>query len=53
MSVIAANLEVPWGIAFLPGGDALFTERDSGRLLRMDSSGNIEEVQTLPTPGLR
>jgi glucose/arabinose dehydrogenase len=50
-SVIAANLVVPWGIAFLPNGDALFTERDSGRLLRMDSSGNIEEVQTLPTRG--
>ena len=49
--MIAANLEVPWGIAFLPGGDTLFTERDSGRLLRMDSSGNIEEVQTLPTRG--
>jgi glucose/arabinose dehydrogenase len=50
-TVIATNLEVPWGIAFLPNGDALFTERDSGRLLRMDASGNIEEVQTLPTRG--
>jgi glucose/arabinose dehydrogenase len=50
-SVIATNLEVPWGIAFLPNGDALFTERDSGRLLRMDASGDIEEVQTLPTRG--
>jgi glucose/arabinose dehydrogenase len=50
-SVIATNLEVPWGFAFLPDGDALFTERDSGRLLRMDASGNIEEVQTLPTRG--
>jgi glucose/arabinose dehydrogenase len=50
-SVIATNLEVPWGIAFLPNGDALFTERDSGRLLRMNASGNIEEVQTLPTQG--
>jgi glucose/arabinose dehydrogenase len=49
--VIATNLEVPWGIAFLPDGDALFTERDSGRLLRMDASGSIEEVQTLPTRG--
>ena len=49
--VIATNLEVPWGIAFLPNGDALFTERDSGRLLRMDTSGSIEEVQTLPTRG--
>jgi len=50
-SVIATNLEVPWGFAFLPNGDALFTERDSGRLLRMDSSGNVQEVQTLPTRG--
>jgi glucose/arabinose dehydrogenase len=50
-SVIATNLEVPWGIAFLPNGDALFTERDSGRLLRMDNSGDIDEVQTLPTRG--
>jgi len=50
-SVIATNLEVPWGFAFLPNGDALFTERDSGRLLRMDASGDIEEVQTLPTRG--
>jgi glucose/arabinose dehydrogenase len=50
-SVIATNLEVPWGIAFLPNGDALFTERDSGRLLRMDNSGDLDEVQTLPTRG--
>jgi glucose/arabinose dehydrogenase len=50
-SVIAANLEVPWGIAFVPNGDALFTERDSGRLLRMDASGDIREVQVLPTRG--
>ena len=49
--VIATNLEVPWGFAFLPNGDALFTERDSGRLLRMDATGNIEQVQTLPTRG--
>ena len=50
--VIASGLEVPWGFAFLPNGDALFTERDSGRLLRMDAgSGGVEEVQTLPTRG--
>ena len=51
VSVIATNLEVPWGITFLPNGDALFTERDSGRLLRMNASGDIEEIQTLPTRG--
>ncbi len=32
---IASGLEVPWGIAFLPGGDALVTERPGRvRLLR-------------------
>lgn len=50
-SVIATNLDVPWGFTFLPNGDALFTERDSGNLLRMDGSGSIEEVQRLPTRG--
>ena len=48
-TVIASRLEVPWGIAFLPNGDALVTERDSGRLLRLDSSGSTEEIQTLPS----
>ncbi|QIN79288.1 PQQ-dependent sugar dehydrogenase [Rubrobacter marinus] len=50
-SVVATGLEAPWDVAFLPGGEALVTERDSARLLLLDPSGTIEEVQTLPADG--
>ncbi|RAY11218.1 PQQ-dependent sugar dehydrogenase [Actinomadura craniellae] len=32
---VATGLEVPWGLAFLPGGDALAAERNSGRIMRL------------------
>jgi glucose/arabinose dehydrogenase len=51
VSTLATDLEVPWSFAFLPGGDALVTERDSGRLLRVSSSGDVQEIQILPEGG--
>ncbi|MGH3713191.1 MAG: PQQ-dependent sugar dehydrogenase [Micromonosporaceae bacterium] len=50
---VADELEAPWGLAFLPDGRALVTERDSTRLLLVTGDGAVEEVQriTAARPG--
>src|SRR5258706_8617356 len=47
-AVLARNLAVPWAIAFLPGGDALVTERDSARVLRVSPDGRVTAIGTVP-----
>jgi glucose/arabinose dehydrogenase len=37
--LIASGLNVPWGVAFLPNGDALVAERATGRIKRIPSGG--------------
>jgi glucose/arabinose dehydrogenase len=48
VEVVARGLEVPWGLAWLPSGDALLTERPGRvRLLRADGTLEPQPVATL------
>ncbi|WP_027863300.1 sorbosone dehydrogenase family protein [Marmoricola sp. URHB0036] len=57
IGTIADHLAVPWGIAFLPDGSALVTERDSGRVLQITGRqvtevGRVEEAEPNGEAGL-
>ncbi len=45
--VLARGLEVPWGLVFLPNGDALVGERMNGRVHRVRRTGGRRHVGTV------
>lgn len=46
-TTVATNLTVPWGLDFLPDGDALVAERNSGRILRIRPGQSPQLVTTI------
>jgi glucose/arabinose dehydrogenase len=51
LSTVATGLQAPWGIAFLPSGDALVAERDSGRIVRIPKAGGTPQT-AMRIPGV-
>lgn len=49
IDIVAEGLAFPWSIAWLPGGEALVTQR-GGELLRLGADGGTTAISGVPAP---
>ncbi len=47
LDTVVKNIKVPWGIAFLPGGDLLVTDRN-GKLYRKSAQHSLDSIAGVP-----
>lgn len=45
--MLASGLRAPWGLAFLPDGSGLVSERDTRRIVRVSADGAVQEVDVV------
>ncbi len=50
--MIATGIDVPWGLTFLPNGDALVAERNSAQILQVPAKGGEPKV-VYKVPGVK